>query len=451
MEIRMSPKCRSIYAAVCLLCCLIFSPRLSSASAQKSAIDRGIHEKLVEPSLPEKQLRSAEKFWEETNRFILIGNLQAYGSYSALEGHDMWGGSFYGIVAPAYKLTDRSIFILMYDGQYDRREDLYSDDYGYRKRTEFQRHAITPMLRVDFGENARYSITPSFNYTRTWNKDEGDDDKWNSGLYNYQDAGGGLDFDMRDLYGPYGTLKVGVQYYKRRYPNYDSLLDLATGNDVEKDEKDYHGIITRMEYSWIKDAGFSWMSEYSLLFKHLIDKKVVQSNGILDPSEKQEDYVHEFNVRLWYSFEEMKGGLRLGLDLNGRIYDSNQNYVEFDSPTPGNFEVNTDFFDYRSYRISPNIEYTFELIPLTAHFACSYEKVKYTDRWAKNSDGTFSYDHQWESTYQTILGFKFDLSEKLSLLSQWEHLEARSNNDDESVYVYDYRSNRFLVGAKYEF
>jgi len=70
---------------------------------------------------------------------------------------------------------------------------------------------------------------------------------------NYKDVGIGLDFRMAGagFYGGDGTLSFGTQYYKREYPNYVSLLDLATGIGVEKDEKDYHGILVRAGYYWM--------------------------------------------------------------------------------------------------------------------------------------------------------------------------------------------------------
>ncbi|SPD74313.1 hypothetical protein PITCH_A2290002 [uncultured Desulfobacterium sp.] len=276
--------------------CVFVTPYFVDAAVQDEGIDRDMHDKLVEPSIPDSQLRSADKLWEEEDRFILIGDLQAYGSYSDLQGDDQWGGSFYGLLAPGYKVGERTMLLLMYDGQYDRRMELYSDEYGLKKRTEFQRHAITPMLRMDFGENFRYSITPSVFYTSTWNKDEGQESSWDKGLYNYRDAGVGLDFDAREVLSPDGALKISVQYYKRRYPNYESLLHQMDSSAYD-DEKDYHAPLFKLGYYWVRDTGFSWVSEYSLLYKRLDDKKVIEDNGFLSTSTKQRDYVHEIFLK----------------------------------------------------------------------------------------------------------------------------------------------------------
>ncbi len=435
-----------LFLPVFLVLSLISLPEIVVAATQDEGIDRGMHDKLIEPSIPNKELRSAGTFWEETDRLIIIGDVQAFGSYSALEGDDLWGGSFYGLLAPGYKVGERMLFIAMYDGQYDRRMDLYSDEYGFRRRTEFQRHAITPMLRMDFGEDARYSLTPSVFFTWTWNKDESQFDRWNKGLYNYRDEGVGLDFDMRRCMGEVGTLKIGAQYYQRRYPNFDVDLETSMPGVTYEDNKNYHGIIGKVEYSWINDEGFSWATEYSLLYKMLDDKKVVSVVGVMSDSKEQRDYVHEMGVYVWYLFDDIAGGLNVGLDFGARMYDSNQNYFEFAGGG------NKDYFDYLSYSIGPNITYTFELTPLTASLRYTREWLDYADRWPRNSAGVFDQnDEQWESSHEIILGLKFELDEKLSLLAQWDYLKSRSNNDDISVYEYDYKVNTFLIGAKYTF
>ena len=338
--LREGRRCWVVFLPVFFVMGLIAFSGLVDAATQDEGIDRGLYDRTLDPSIPNEKLRSADKFWDEMDKFILIGDIQAFATYSDLESgdqdDDQWGGTFLGLIAPAYKFGERMMFIGMYDGQYTKRLELYSDDYGFRSRTEYQRHAFTPMLRIDFGENSRYSITPSIFYTATWNKDEGQEDAWNKGLYNYRDEGIGLDFDMREAFGEYGIFKVGMQYYDRRYPNYTNILweyDRLTGNPTQtyKDEKDYRGIIAMLGYNWIKDSGFSWAIDYSLLYKKFDDKKILDSNGIMSQSEKQEDYVHELILGSWYSFDDVAGGLKLGLDFVFRIYDSNENLLYFEN------------------------------------------------------------------------------------------------------------------------
>ncbi len=439
-----------LFLPVFLVLSMISLPEFVVAATQDEGIDRGMHDKLIEPSIPNNELRSADKFWDEADRILMIGDIQAYGSYSDLQGDDLWGGSFYGLVAPGYKIGERMLLIAMYDGQYDRRMELYSDAYGYRSRSEFQRHAISPMLRIDFGDNSRYSLTPAVFYTWTWNKDESQDDSWNKGLYNYRDEGAGLDFIMRQCLGEPGELKIGAQYYQRRYPNFDVQLDTTDGGSYA-DDKNYHGIITKLEYSWSNESGFSWAAAYSLLYKMLDDKKVVNgTTGVQSLSREQRDYVHEMDVYFWYFFDDVAGGLNIGLDFGARMYDSNQNFLKFTGGT--SWVINKDYFDFFSYSIGPNVSYSFELIPLTVSLRYTREWLDYSDRWTRDQVGDLRQnDEQWERSHELLLGLKFELNEKLSLMAQWDHLKSRSNNDDETVYVYDYRVDSVLLGVKYSF
>jgi hypothetical protein len=388
-----------------------------------------------------------------TDRLMLITHFSAFYTLSDLHGSDtLSGGALNGLIAPTYKFDDKKFLILMYDGQYYKKREFYSDDIGPKERSEFQRHTITPMVRIDFGKESRYSITPSFFYTATYNKDI-EPGGWSNGLYNYRDTGAGIDFDMRKLGygGGEGALKLGAQYYKRRYPNYTSLLDLAAGIGTEEDEKDYHGVIARARYNWTQKTGFSWGAEYFLLYKDLDDKKVVRSDGVLSSTE-QRDYLHSLDLKCWYVIDEVDGRLRVGLDLNSSLKDSNQNYYDgMGTLTLADDVFLPDFYDYRSYRIRPNISYTLALIPLTPSLSYSYQKTDYTDRRARFSTGAYKNDKQWETMEVIELEFRYDLTENWGLLAQWQRIIARSNNDDESVYQYDYKIANYSVGVSYKF
>jgi len=388
-----------------------------------------------------------------TDRLMLITHFSAFYTLSDLHGSDtLSGGALNGLIAPTYKFDDKKFLILMYDGQYYKKREFYSDDIGPKERTEFQRHTITPMVRIDFGKESRYSITPSFFYTATYNKDI-EPGGWSDGLYNYRDVGAGVDFDMRQLGygGADGALKLGAQYYRREYPNYTSLLDLASGIGVEEDEKDYHGVITRARYNWTQKTGFSWGAEYFLLYKDLDDKKVVRSDGVLSSTE-QRDYLHSLDLKCWYVIDEVDGRLRVGLDLNSSLKDSNQNYYDGMGTLIITDDVFLpDFYDYRSYRIRPNISYTLALLPLTTSLSYAYQKADYTDRRARFSTGAYKNNKQWETLEEIELEFRYDLTDNWDLLAQWQRIIARSNNDDESVYQYDYKIANYSVGVSYKF
>lgn len=389
------------------------------------------------------------------DRLLFIADFDAFVTRSKIHGEEsLSGASVNGLFAPVYQANDRTFLILMYDGHYYRKREFYSDEEGSRERTEFQSHTIQPMVRFDFGDRAQYSLTPSVFHTATFNRDR-ETSGWRDGLYNYRDYGAGVDFDMRQVYGDAGTLSFGVQYYQRKYPNYASLLsqtglDLNGQQNVERNEKDYHGMIGKAGYGWIKPLGLSWNAEYSLLYKRLDDKRVVDSNGVLT-GDKQRDYLHSLDVNCKYVFD-IAGGLKLGLDLNGSLNDSNQNY--WDEKITGLFssqKYTSDYYDYTSYRIRPNISYTFALWPLTPSISYSYYRVTYDERKAKYSNGDYKSDHHYEQQQAFVLGLEYDLTDNWSLLAQWENLVQRSNNEDQRTYRYAYSMDTYMLGVSFKY
>ena len=443
----------SILLIVTALFLLLMSPMnaLGALELKESAAGP-----LQSSSSPPIDNPTSGKAQSEDERFILVANLDAYFTYSDLENDDdLWGGGINATVAPAYRINDTLFALVMYDGNYYKRREFYADDFGYLQRTEFQGHTVTPMLRIDFGEKSKYSLTPSVFGTWTYNKDGGgdnDNDDWDNGLYNYRDLGAGLDFDVREVFGEYGFLKLGVQHYFREYPNYESLASMVQipGQPDEEDEKDYRGTIVKVGYKWLKDYGWAWTSEISMLYKKLDDKKVVEPSGLTNQA--QEDWVYNLNLNGWYLFENIGGGLRLGVELDGGRYDSNQNYYDLLGAVPNpNTVFIDDFYDYRAYTIRPYVSYTFDLLPLTPVFSYAYRHIDYTDRRARDANGLYTSDKQWEELHETILSLRYDLTHQLSLIGWWQHQKARSNNKYQSVYRYDYVVDNISFGASYRF
>jgi hypothetical protein len=111
----------------------------------------------------------------------------------------------------------------------------------------------------------------------------------------------------------------------------------------------------------------------------------------------------------------------------------------------------SNYYDYGSYRISPNISYTFELLPLTTSLSYSYQKIDYTDRRAKESGGAYKNEKQYETEREIDFSLMYDLDENWKLLAQIQHIVAGSNNDDERIYRYDYEITNYSVGASFNF
>ncbi len=394
-----------------------------------------------------------EKGVSAGDRLLFVGNINAYYNVSDQAGSGtIAGGGVSVVLGPGYRINDDTSFTLLYDGGYSRRRDFYSDEIGPRETTETMRHSITPMFRFNFGERGRLSLTPSIFYSETWNKDV-DGGGWDDGLYNYRDKGAGLDFGIRYV-DPgddgRGRFRLGVQVYDREYPNYRSLLDLATGLGIEEDERDYLGILFRMGYRWTGRSGLSWGGQYYLLAKRLEDKKVVDSNGILT-QQGQRDYLQDFRVEVSY-LPEFADGLLLGLELGGILNDSNQNYYDGMGTTPLADDVFiAGFYDYISFRVCPRLSYKLSYFPLTLNLEYSYQRTNYSKRMAQDTSGAYKSDKQHETRHDITLGARYGLRRNLDVYARWQHLEVDSNNDYTGVYQYSHTVNNYSVGLSWIF
>jgi hypothetical protein len=140
------------------------------------------------------------------------------------------------------------------------------------------------------------------------------------------------------------------------------------------------------------------------------------------------------------------------MELDGGRYDSNQNYYDLAGAVPNpNTVFIFDFYDYYAYTIRPYISYTFDLLPLTPAFSYAYRRIDYTDRLARDVSGLYKSDKQWEELHETVLSLRFDLTDQLSLIGWWQHQKARSNNEYQDVYRYDYVVDNISLGVSYRY
>jgi hypothetical protein len=437
-----------------LACFLCFSAQTLVFAAEefdeKTAGEKVRKEKVTEELPPgETEVESPWLFIVDFTAFLNSTHVNDDGENSQS------GQSADLLFSPVYQFNDQTFFILMYDGQYRRRTEFYSDGIGGRQREEFQSHTVQPMARFDFGERNEYSLTPSVFATWTYNRDI-DTDGWDDGLYNYRDYGGGLDFDWRGLGGDPGTGTLVGQYYQREYPNYASLLsltglDTSSGLKTERNEKDYTGVLGKAGYTWIQPYGFNFDGSYSLLFKMLDDKKIVQFDGTLSGDEPDE-YLHTVDLDFWYMLD-IAGGLKLGLDLRGSINDSDQNYYDgLETASLADDVFIDSYYDYFLYRLRPNISYTAATFPLTSTIYYSYQQLEYDERNAKEAGGTaYKTSRQHEDQKEFGAELRYELTENWAAIGRFQTVTQRSNNDDERTYRYNYTVNYYSIGVAYRY
>ena len=290
----------------------------------------------------------------------------------------------------------------------------------------------------------------SLNYNK-----ETSDESFGDGLYDYRDYGAYLDYqyNLIKTETDTGTLLFGGKYYFREYPNFKTLISLASQTAPEEDEKDQNvwGLTSRYTHKFANKLILSL--SYDFLYKYFTDKHTVDSDGILE-DKKRQDKVHYFKLNGDYRLSK---NFILGLDAEIELNNSNQNY--YDSmgtvPLPLTDDVFVPhYFNYNRYEIRPSLTYLFPLKEnknIVFKVAYAYTIRDYNNRNVKDAQGTYKSDIQEDNIHAGFLNISFPLTQKLSFLINADYSHTISNMEYERYYHYDYDIYHILSGFSYKF
>ncbi len=406
-----------------------------------------------EYSLTEAQQSPQEEPQEPlAKKIIPIGNIAVLGSYSKVCGGNDLSGLYASVnFAPTVKLGPRDYLIPLYSGLYKKQRQIISEEEGCRLYTTVMSHNFSLMQKHSFSDwlTQRICGFASLNYNK-----ETSDESFGDGLYDYRDYGVFLDYQYQPLKTETatGTLLLGSKYYFRQYPNFKSLISLATQTASEEDEKDQHawGLVSRYTYQSIDKLIF--VLSYDFLFKQFTDKHTIDSAGVLEDG-KRKDNFHLFKMQGNY---KLKPNLILGLDGEIALNNSNQNYYDtLETPLAlGDDVFVPHYFSYNQYEIRPSCTYLFPLEEdkhLSIKLSYAYTVREYNNRNVKNAQGIYQPSLQEDRTHTGTLSISFPLTRKLSLLFNADYSQNISNMEYERYYRYDYDVYQILSGLSYKF
>lgn len=405
-------------------------------------------------SYAEKNSQKQDKTSEAKNKkIILIINLDALGTYSKIQGHKAIGGALIDCsVSPVIKLNNRNYIIPLYNINYIRELQIISEEEGDWLAMETLSHNVY----LTYKKLLTKKLTAKVSGLGTWAyyKETRDED-WSEGLYDYIDKGGMLDFEYT-LSEPkakiYRELGFETEYYRRKYPNFKSLISLATPTAPEEHEKDYDGIKFTLAFLEQNPDGLSFEVEYQPLLKYFIDKLAVDSDGVLISGRKREDNQHTANVNFSYPFSKR---LTFGLDYQMIFNRSNQNFYDSRDTIILSDDIFTShYYSYKSFGVKPKITYDIPLTKeknLTTYLNYSYLDRIYSDRKAQGSNGAYT-DSREEDQYHTIgVGFSYPLTNKIKALCLFNYTKAKSNMKYEEYYRYNYDLMSIACGVSCRF
>jgi len=408
-------------------------------------------DEIQETKLPPELEKTIELKKEGEVRVIPLVDITALGTYSNVSSSDdLAGVNIKGSIAPATRIDKKNYIIPLYYGSYDRERQVVVEEEGGRVYNEVMDHNATLEYKHILDENVTIKVNGLLRYHYV--KEPGYD--WSKGLYDYEDIGAGstVEYEVPNTKAGKSTLAIGGEYYHRAYPNYASLISLATETAPEKDEKDYNGYRAILRYKYIGNR-LQCAALYSPIFKDFDDKKIIRSDRYLT-DDIRHDWFHYGRVELSHLPENSK--VALGLRLTGILLDSNQNYNDSKNTIASDDDVFTsNYYSFKSLTTNPYLTYIHRVEdkknPATVTLGYSYLIRDYDDRKAQNGDGSYKTDTQLDQTHTVSLQAVYPINEHLSALALAKYTKAASNMRYQTYYRYRYDSVYLAGGIRIKY
>lgn len=380
--------------------------------------------------------------------YIPFFNLDAFGTYShPNKGDDVWGVIIDGSISPAMKYDDNLYIIPLYNGSYERQKFFLQTEEGGLSYNEVQHH--------DLSATAKYLVTKKAILSPTifggWDLNvETNDEHWGKGLYDYRELGSGCDFDylVYDEHKSQLLLTNGAKWYFRHYPNYHSLISLATVTAPEKDEKDYNGVemYTGWKYSNLKNMSINL--KYYLLLKYFTDKKVIDADGVLE-NKKRQEYRNSIKADVLYAPVADKG-FQYNCSAEFICNIGNQNFYDSRGTLTLTDDVFTPkYYDYLGFEVHPQISYIFKHNKRTnAIISGGYDFMmrSYLHRKAQEVNGAYTSKTEMDYEHIFTANIAIPFNKHISWVTRYDYTIDQSNMDFEQYYTYSYKMHRVLTG-----
>ncbi len=309
-------------------------------------------------------------------------------------------------------------------------------------------------------EGTNWKLKPSASYKYEFLK-QTRDEAWGHGLFDFEKIAMG--FEAENVYREPFSYRLGLDLYRIRFPNYQSLESQAPldplGNPLNRAGFNRNTLDTyntqlsvagAMPYP-AQEPVLALQGGYSLLYQNYSDQNVIDSRDQIG-SEGRADYLQSLGGSVSYprAVRLFSTDCRLDSKLNANFaYEkSNQNY--FDANTTQFF---SDAYTYYSYGMGPSFSLAWGEAkhPTAIAASFSYTRFQYVARQAQDANGIYTGSRLGQDLYQTGLSGVYPLAPGFSIKAQANLLWARSNNAFEQTYAYNYRTANYLLGFTYEY
>ena len=374
------------------------------------------------------------------------------GQYFFEGGHSSLAGNLSGLAAPAVRFNERwELYPSLASSYKGTKEvvDVVGAGTVFQEQME-HRLGVKGVYKVP---DTPWRVKPSVSYAAQFLK-ETKDESFGKGLFDYRKLDMGVEGEY--VYKEPFSVRAGFSYFMTHYPNYTSLESQAAldfqGQPLARElvgdnVLDAHGQMLNLagELPW---RGLLLESGYTFMHQRFGEQRVVNEAGLLDDASRN-DYLHALNAGVRYP---VKFGPRLkgaaSFDMAFALSHSNQN--NYDAQRT---RFIAGHYDYRELRFSPGARLSVgdQDWPTTFSLNASVALRSYPNRPIQDSAGTYQGDSFSQTNYMLSFTAARPVAPRFKALFNVQYGIARSNQEFEQFYSYNYSATNYLFGLSYEY
>ncbi len=381
-----------------------------------------------------------------------VGHVELLGAYSEVkDGNTDVGQDLTGFWAPIIKISDTYCVIPLIDVHLNRVAQFLPEDQGNR----FNNTYLTTNTNIAFRKEFKPGWFSKVTVLGTWNfMKESQEDNWGKGLYDYTDVGANLEVKhLKKTDTSEGNAALSFEYYRRKYPNFQTLISETSVTPPEVDEKDFHAFKPKLRLDYATAGGLTLFAQPYFESRHFDDKHLVKDDGTLDLAKKRTDsqVVLDFGASHRLPWEK----LTLGLDNSLTHYRSNIGFYDTRSTLSLSDDVFTaDYYNYDSGRISPWFEFAYPITNekiIRARLGYAFNYRRYLDRKAQSANGTYLPEDQKDNEQEMFFSLNIPLANDWDWVTRYSNTRTRSNQEYEAFYRYSYDYATIKSGVAVDF
>lgn len=390
------------------------------------------------------------------NANLMGGQYFFQGDRSSLSGN---GGV---VIAPTFRDGDRWSYIPMYAANYRGTKGV-GESVG--SGTLFQQsmdHRVS-FTAVHNPAGTPWRLKPSVSYKREFLK-ETRDEAWGDGLFDFEKVAVG--FEAENMYKEPFSWRTGLDVFHIRFPQYSSL-ESKSGVDPNGNPLGRELASAKVLDTWNFSASASGTRPVPFDEPKFVLSGSVSSTYQLYDDQRLVDFRGQFNDHKPYGRQDFLQALSgsIGFPRPVRWFGSD---FRLDTTFGVNFAYNgsnqntfdasrttfvPDAYSYFSWGLGPGATLSWGETkrPAWVGMSLRYSRTQYLGRLAQDGDGLYTADHQRQDRTLASLSYSYPIAPGFNLKAQTNFLWARSNQNYEKTYQYNYRTANYLLGFTYEY